>query len=119
MEGLKMTTRMNASSSGARTKFRGKRKESILITNGYFSGLEMVLKKKRTLLGKSTTCDICLDHNLVSEEHALIYKSGPTCWIEDLNSKHGTFINNREIHRAKLKNKDKISIGDFTLEFHC
>ena len=113
-----MTSKTKISNGYSKTKSRGKGKESIVITNGYFSGLKMALKKKNTLLGKSTTCDICLDHNLVSEEHALIYKSGPDCWIEDLNSKHGTFINGKEIHRVKLRNKDKIAIGNFTLEFH-
>jgi pSer/pThr/pTyr-binding forkhead associated (FHA) protein len=117
MEGSNMTSKTKISNGNTRTKPRRKEKESIVITNGYFSGLKMVLKKKNTLIGKSTNCDICLDHNLVSEEHALIYKLGPACWIEDLNTKHGTFINGKEIHRVQLRNKDKIAIGNFTLEF--
>jgi len=114
-----MTNKVKFLSGNKKVLTGNKEKESIVITNGYFSGLKMALKKKKNLVGKSTTCDICLDHNLVSEEHALIFKSGNACWIEDLNSKHGTFVNGIEIHRTKLKNRDKISIGNFALEFNC
>lgn len=111
-----MSSKTNTSNGRAGPKSGN---ETIIITNGYFSGLKMKLKGEKTLMGKSTDCDICLDHNLVSEEHAVIYKSKSGYWVEDLNSKNGTFINGREIHRKKLKNKDKISIGDFSLEFKC
>lgn len=112
-----MTGKTNASRHRPKPRSAGSNGTHLRITNGCFSGLKMDIKKKKTLLGSSVDCDICLDNNLVSDEHALITKCGPSCWIEDLNSKHGTFINGREVHRTKLKKGDKISMGNFELVF--
>lgn len=81
--------------------------------------MKIPVKEKRTTIGSDINCTICLDHNLVSSEHAQITKSGKSCRIEDLNSKQGIFINGKEVHNAELKNRDKISIGNFDLVFYC
>ncbi len=113
-----MASKTNTSRRGSRKGAKGRNGAFLEIANGCFAGLIMKLDKKKTMLGRDVDCDICLDQNLVSNEHALIIKSGPAFWIEDLNSKHGTFINGREIHRTRLKNRDRITMGDFELVFH-
>ena len=91
----------------------------IEIVNGYFAGLKIPVKRKKTIIGSDINCSICLDHNLVSAEHALITRSGHACRIEDLNSKQGILVNGKEVHNAELKNRDRISIGNFELVFYC
>ncbi len=91
----------------------------LTITNGCFSGLEITLKKQNTSLGRAVTCDICLDHAFVADEHAIIHKSKERYEIEDLNSRHGTSINGEEIHKRALKRGDRITIGTFELKFSC
>lgn len=113
-----MASKTNTSRRGSGKRAGGRNGTFLEITTGCFAGLRMNLNKKKTMLGRDVDCDICLDQNLVSNEHALIIKSGPACWIEDLNSKHGTFINGREIHRTRLKNGDRITMGNFELVFH-
>ena len=91
----------------------------LTITNGCFAGLEITLKKQNTSLGRAVSCDICLDHAFVADEHAIIHKSNERYEIEDLNSRHGTSLNGEEVHKHALKSGDKITIGTFELRFSC
>ncbi|HSG29413.1 MAG TPA: FHA domain-containing protein [Candidatus Krumholzibacterium sp.] len=85
--------------------------------NGCFSGLEIAVDKDSTLLGRDVDCDICLDHSFVSPQHASITRSGDFFVLEDLNSRHGTSVGGREVHRIRLKNGDIIGIGNFQIRF--
>ncbi|MCK4236378.1 MAG: FHA domain-containing protein, partial [Candidatus Krumholzibacteria bacterium] len=93
------------------------KKATITIINGCFAGLEIPLKKARTVLGRNIGCDICLDHPLVSGEHAVIQRTSEGFVVEDLNSHNGLTLNGKEIHRKKMRNGDMISIGRFRLKF--
>lgn len=100
-------------------KRNSRKNATLVITNGCFAGLEILLRKKRMSLGRDINCDICLDDPLVSNEHAVILKTEEGFVIEDLNSRNGTTLNRREIHRRKLRNGDMITIGEFQLKFSC
>jgi pSer/pThr/pTyr-binding forkhead associated (FHA) protein len=89
----------------------------LTITNSCFAGLEIALKKRKTILGKSLACDICLDDSLVSDEHAAILRTDVGFQIEDLNSRNGLTLNGKEVHQKKLNNGDTIEIGNFRLRF--
>mgnify|MGYP001814162607 CR=1 FL=1 len=107
--------------AGPRRKNRkpGGRKAVLTITNGCFEGLQITIKKQNTSLGRAVSCDICLDHGFVADEHAIIHKSDRGYDIEDLNSRHGTSVNGEEVHKRALKNGDRIIIGTFELRFSC
>lgn len=90
----------------------------LVIVNGCFSGLEINLSRAKTILGRDIGCDICLDHSFVSEEHAVITRIEGYYALEDLNSRHGTSINGREVHKIRLNNGDLIGIGSFEIRFH-
>ena len=102
-----------------RTRRTNGRNAGLTITNGCFAGLEMSLKKQNTSLGSSVSCDICLDHAFVADEHAIIHNSNGSYVIEDLNSRHGMTVNGKEVHRPVLKRGDRIIIGTFELRFSC
>lgn len=93
------------------------RPAAVTIVNGCFAGLTIPLKKDRTTLGSAVSCDICLDHSFVADEHAVIVKTPGGFVIEDLNSRHGTSVNGSEIHRRILAAGDRIGIGTFELRF--
>jgi len=92
---------------------------ALTITNGCFAGLVIALRRQRTILGRAVACDICLDHSFVSDEHAVIEKTDAGYVLEDLNSRHGTNVNGREIQRRILASGDRIGIGGFELRFGC
>lgn len=89
----------------------------ITIENGCFAGLEIKLVKSETTLGSEIACDICLDHEHVSERHAVIRRRGDEFVLEDRRSRRGTRLNGHAIDRATLHGGDTISIGAFDLKF--
>ena len=125
MKGDNVTTKNSTRNHVHRTKKNNqkrsgqKRKTVIEITNGCFSGLKIEISKKTTLLGRNVDCDICLDHSFVSPEHAQIIMENKSYFLEDLNSRHGTNINGKEIHKIKINNGDLIGIGNYELKFSC
>ncbi|MBX6313901.1 MAG: FHA domain-containing protein, partial [Isosphaeraceae bacterium] len=52
--------------------------------------------KEETLIGRLPKCDIVLDPNGVSREHAKIRRHGGAYYLIDLNSRNKTKLNERE-----------------------
>jgi pSer/pThr/pTyr-binding forkhead associated (FHA) protein len=63
-------------------------------------------------VGRSSQCDISVvyDHYM-SRTHFSLGWEGTTCWICDLNSRHGTFLNGRKVQKAPLGEGDVIRAG--------
>ena len=91
----------------------------LTLTNSWFAGLDIALKKRRIVLGRNIGCDICLDDSLVSDEHATITRTDDGYLIEDLNSRNGLLLNGKEVHQKRLRSGDTIAIGNFKLKFSC
>jgi pSer/pThr/pTyr-binding forkhead associated (FHA) protein len=62
-------------------------------------------------LGRSPDVDVSIDDRWVSREHCEIDLVDDALLVRDLNSKHGTFVNGRPIHRASLKAGDMLALG--------
>jgi FHA domain len=60
---------------------------------------------------------IQVDNLAVSGHHAKIYWNGDHYALEDNNSLNGTFLNNRRVSTAALKDGDEVLIGKHTLVF--
>lgn len=74
--------------------------------------------KRTLLLGRSSECDIVLNHPEVSGRHALltIHASG-VIEIQDMGSKNGTFINGQPIVQGQLQPGDKLSFGSYEVRW--
>jgi pSer/pThr/pTyr-binding forkhead associated (FHA) protein len=66
-------------------------------------------------IGRQRDSEIVLENLAVSGRHATIFTVGEDSFIQDLNSTNGTFINNRRIAKAHLKNGDIITVGKHSL----
>src|SRR5436309_1828945 len=63
-------------------------------------------------------CHFVIPITSVSREHAQILRVNGKFFIEDLQSRNGTKVNNQTIAaRTQLKDKDKIQICDFLASF--
>jgi hypothetical protein len=78
---------------------------------------EVTLKLGETRIGRRASCDIVLNDPLVSGEHALVKTVGMKSQIHDLDSKNGTYLENRRLKRHELKHGDEIIIGGHTLTY--
>lgn len=61
--------------------------------------------------GYKREADVFIDDRSVSRAHAIFFQDDDGLWVLDLVSKNGTYVNGREVEKAKLKNKDVVSIG--------
>lgn len=67
-------------------------------------------------VGRSDGCDFKIVHSSVSRIHLKIYYTESEVLIEDLNSKHGTYVyheeNFKKVKTAKIKRDTIIRVGD-------
>ena len=76
------------------------------------------LEKPTLTIGRSPECDIYIDDAGVSSNHALIHvkpseflDGHQDIFLEDLESKNGTRVNDRKIERCQLQPDDVITIA--------
>jgi pSer/pThr/pTyr-binding forkhead associated (FHA) protein len=90
---------------------------SVVVVQGYGAGMEYLLTKEHTVIGREKGVDIALKDALVSREHAaILYREGHYL-LKDLGSTNGTRIGGTLINQADLHHGDKFRIGDTILQF--
>src|SRR5690242_5979078 len=52
------------------------------------------------------------DDRKLAPSHFVIECSGEGCWVRDLSTRHGTFINGERVTRTALKPGDTITAGE-------
>nr|HYT91935.1 FHA domain-containing protein [Gemmataceae bacterium] len=89
------------------------------VSYGNEPGRTIPLDGARVVLGRATECDVVLDLPSASRLHACVVREKNAYYLEDLNSRHGTFLNGERLQgRARLRDKDRITIADRDLTFH-
>jgi len=78
---------------------------------------EYNLAKGPVTIGRGSRNSIDLNNSGVSRIHAEIYQDGKKCFIRDLNSANGTYLNNKEVTTAELPKSGTIEIGIGTIDF--
>ena len=78
---------------------------------------ELLLEKKKYLLGRADDTDLTLSGRDVSRHHAMVVLDGEKYIIEDLQSTNGTYINGQQISLYILKPGDEIVIGENMIVF--
>jgi pSer/pThr/pTyr-binding forkhead associated (FHA) protein len=69
-----------------------------------------------TSIGRSPENSLVIDDDYTSNGHALISKRGGRWWLEDLNSRNGTLLNEMQLNKATvLSAGDVITIGSTRL----
>jgi serine phosphatase RsbU (regulator of sigma subunit) len=87
--------------------------------NGQNIGQRYTLSDERTVLGRDTDCDIVLGLGGVSRKHAQIVAVDGEYYLEDLQSRNGTFLNGEQLTgRRKLHENDLVTVCDLELSFH-
>ncbi len=88
-----------------------------LITGGV-PGTRYDLAGDQAVIGRNTECDVPLDVAAVSRRHAAILCNQGRYFVEDLQSRNGTFLNNlRVTERTPLRDGDELLICDQILRF--
>ena len=93
---------------------------SIIIISGEQKGEYLPLGRRTNVIGRAETLPMQILDDLVSRKHVRIQydENANEHYAEDMDSRHGVFINNRRIsERTALKEGDQICIGETTLLF--
>lgn len=53
--------------------------------------------RNRALIGRSPECDVVIDADDVSRQHALVYREGGQTWVCDLSSANGTTVDGKRL----------------------
>src|SRR5215813_7559086 len=96
---------------------------ALLVLNPSGQRSRVVLEPVPFMIGRHADNNLVLRDNRVSRSHARISSSNGAYVIEDLNSRHGTWVNGERVARQVLRNSDRIDFGvresyqlTFTLE---
>ena len=69
------------------------------------------------MIGRSEDSQFCLPHDrFFSRHHCILEIAPPQCFLRDLGSTNGTFVNGLKADTAHLKNGDRIQGGETVLE---
>ncbi len=90
----------------------------LFVLEGPEKGQRFDLYQTSVLIGRHPLqADIHLTDPTVSAEHARLFWDAETCWIEDLASTNGVYVQQRRIQKAPLQEGDIIQLGDTRLIF--
>ncbi|MGH9747860.1 MAG: trypsin-like peptidase domain-containing protein [Candidatus Acidiferrales bacterium] len=87
---------------------------NIQATAGALSGKTFKIPKEGLLIGRSPKCQVILQDDTVSSEHAWIVPSGNEVVVIDKGSSNGTYVNSVEspkVSKIGLRNGDRIFLG--------
>src|SRR5689334_9841680 len=62
-------------------------------------------------IGRLAECELSLRDSRISRQHAQIISEDDVYYLEDLNSRHGVFINGKRVSRHKLSPNERIDFG--------
>ncbi len=80
-------------------------------------GKRYPLEKLQITIGRGPDNDIVCDMDNVSRNHAKVFSSQSGVFVEDQGSTNGTFVNDAEVKREKLRGGDLIKIGGCIFKF--
>lgn len=92
---------------------------SIEVLNGSAEGKKFLLTDEvaEMIIGRDPECDFPINEYVISRRHVRISKRWGGISIRDLESKNGTFINNRRVVEEFLHDGDRIALGTIVILF--
>ncbi|MFN7133662.1 MAG: FHA domain-containing protein [Myxococcales bacterium] len=90
------------------------------ITTGRGSGTVIPLILAETLVGRIDSAQLVLDDSTVSRLHARLTVSGDQVFVQDLESREGTWVNGVAVRGPhRLSPGDLVAFGDVLVRFEA
>jgi hypothetical protein len=90
---------------------------TLRVLSGPHAGRSFIFDQHDTfLIGRSETAHLCLpEDRFFSRNHCLLEIAPPRCYLRDLGSTNGTYVNGQKVQEAYLRNGDRIQGGQTVL----
>lgn len=84
-----------------------------LVQIGEYGGRDAIVDGPEFVIGREITCGLKLDHGKVSNRHCRLFWRGSRLMVEDLNSAHGTAVNDQNLGTdpVELNHGDRLRVG--------
>jgi pSer/pThr/pTyr-binding forkhead associated (FHA) protein len=97
--------------------FLAQNRVTVLVVEGSAAGTEVVIDQREMVIGRNAGADISLPDDSLSGVHAAIELGLAGFRIRDLGSTNGTFVNGSQVQATDLKDGDRITLGEHTLQY--
>src|ERR1700735_2890830 len=87
------------------------RAPALAVTNPSGNRSRVSIESVPFLIGRQGENNLVLRDNRISRSHARISGDHGEHFVEDLDSRHGVFVNGQRVKRHKLKDGDRIDFG--------
>jgi len=84
---------------------------SFVVINPSGNRTRAVIEPTPYTIGRQADNQLVLRDSRISRQHVRVHKVGTTYTLEDLNSRHGVFVNGTQVAKHELKNSDSIEFG--------
>jgi pSer/pThr/pTyr-binding forkhead associated (FHA) protein len=84
---------------------------SIIVSDGFYSGLEICIDRDWLVIGRGRSADLVFAEPTISRSHAAIGFDQGGFFVQDLGSTNGTTVNGAKAQRMALKDRDVIQMG--------
>jgi len=88
-------------------------KPVLIIQEGEKAGQRWTIREDMLVVGRGGECDLVLPERQVSREHIRIFRQNDGYYLEDLDSKNGTWVNGKQVKATTvpLRDGDEIQIA--------
>jgi diguanylate cyclase (GGDEF)-like protein len=94
------------------------REACLVIIYGDDLGRRIPLGPEPCIIGRSSKCDVQLDQESVSRNHARIARNGNVYGVRDLGSTNGTYVNDDIVQEEQqLRDGDQVKVGRTIFKF--
>jgi len=90
---------------------------ALVVIYGMDLGRKYDLTKPQFSIGRSSKCDIQIDQESISRNHAVLVNDGKRVRVRDLGSTNGTYVNDAPVKDVEVHNGDFIKIGRTIFKF--
>jgi diguanylate cyclase (GGDEF)-like protein len=93
-----------------------KQRPWLVVVSGPTSVGKMFSLESPLTLGRASDCDVSLDEDGISRLHARFgRRDDGTVYLQDLESKNGTYVNGERVETHVLRDGDKIQVGPISI----
>jgi pSer/pThr/pTyr-binding forkhead associated (FHA) protein len=90
---------------------------SLVIIYGNDIGKSYRLNVQSLVIGRSSKCEVQVDQESLSRNHARIVNTGKSWVIRDLGTTNGTYVNDQPIDEHVLSHGDLVKVGRTIFKF--